>query len=141
MAHYAFIDTNNVVTQVIVGRDEDDLVEGVESWEDYYAEVIGQRCLRTSYNTEAGVYYTTDEDYNRFPAQDQTKALRGNYAGIGYTYDEALDAFIPPQPFPSWSLNDETFIWDSPVPYPSDGKLYRWDESAGAWVEVEDEAV
>jgi hypothetical protein len=141
MAHYAFLDDNNLVTEVIVGRDEDDLANGVTSWEDYYGAFRGQRCLRTSYNTQGGVYYATDEDYNRFPPQDQTKAFRGNYAGVGYTYDEALDAFIAPQPFPSWFLNEETFTWEAPTPYPSDGKRYIWDESAGAWVEVEDEAV
>jgi hypothetical protein len=120
MAHYAFLDGNNLVTEVIVGRDEDDLADGVTSWEDYYGSFRGQRCLRTSYNTLGGVHYVTDEDYNRFPAQDQTKAFRGNYAGVGYTYDEALDAFIPPKP--------------------EDGE-WVLDESTFGWVEVEDEAV
>jgi hypothetical protein len=136
MAHYAFINNSNIVTQVIVGRAEDDLVEGVDSWEAYYGELMGGRCLRTSYNTQGGVHYTTDEDYNRFPSDDQTKAFRGNYAGIGFTYDEALDAFIPPQPFPSWSLDEDTFSWEAPVSYPADGGMYKWDEEAGAWVEA-----
>jgi len=74
MAHYAFLDANNIVTEVIVGRDEDDLVDGVESWEDYYGEFRGQRCIRTSYNG----------------------SIRGKYAGIGDTYDEANDVFVAP---------------------------------------------
>ena len=124
MGHYAFIDHNNLVTEVITGRDEDDLAEGVTSWEDYYGAVRGQRCLQTSYNTVAGQH-----------AFDGTP-FRGNYAGVGYTYDELLDAFIPPQPFPSWSLDEETFSWVSPVPYPSEPGYYSWDEEAGAWVEA-----
>ena len=105
MAHYAFIDDNNVVTEVIVGRDEDDLVGGVSSWEEHYGEFRGQRCLRTSYNTQAGVHV------------DGGNPFRGNYAGIGFTYDEELDAFIAPKPEPTeevsdWVLNEETFSWE-----------------------------
>jgi hypothetical protein len=129
MAHYAFIDENNIVTEVIVGRGEDEVVDGISDWEAYYADVRGQRCLRTSYNTKAGQHSNGGTPF------------RGNYAGVGYVYDEALDAFIPPQPYPSWVLNGETFLWEAPIPYPSDGKDYIWDESAVAWVEVEDEAV
>jgi hypothetical protein len=129
MAHYAFLDDNNIVTEVIAGRDEDDLADGVTSWEDYYGTFRGQRCVQTSYNTRRGEH-----------ASGGTP-LRGNYAGIGYTYDETLDAFITPQPYPSWVLDEETFSWEAPTPYPSDGKDYIWDESAEAWVEVEDEAV
>ena len=124
MAHYAFIDENNIVTQVIVGRDEDDLIDGVTSWEDYYGASYGQRCVRTSYNTFANQHREGGEPF------------RGNYAGIGYTFDEALDAFIPAQPFPSWVLNEETFQWDSPVPYPDGDGRFEWDEETGAWVEV-----
>jgi hypothetical protein len=105
MAHYAFINSQNTVTQVIVGRDEDDLAEGVTSWEDYYGERMGERCLRTSYNTVAGQHNAGGTPF------------RGNYAGINYKYDEALDAFLPPQPFPSWTLN-ENYLWQSPVAYP-----------------------
>jgi hypothetical protein len=104
MAHYAFIDENNIVTQVIVGREEDDLPEGVTSWEDYYGEVQGQRCLRTSYNTLGGQHLADGQPF------------RGNYAGIGYTYDENLDAFIPPKPpvdeyVSDWVLDEESFSW------------------------------
>ena len=128
MAHYAFLNGNNLVTDVITGRDEDDLPEGVTSWEDYYGAVRGQKCVRTSYNTSSGEHVSGGEPF------------RGNYAGRGFTYDEDLDAFIPPKPFPSWVLNEDTFSWEAPIPYPSDGKQYKWDESAGVWVEVEDEA-
>ena len=112
MAHYAFLDANNIVTEVIVGRDEDDLVDGVESWEDYYGEFRGQRCVRTSYNGN----------------------IRFNYAGIGYSYDETRDAFIPPQPFASWVLDEDTCLWVAPIPMPTDGVAYVWDEDAGDWV-------
>jgi len=104
MAHYAFLDENNLVTEVIVGRDEDDLAEGVTSWEDYYGAFRGQRCLQTSYNTLAGVH------------TNGGTPLRGNYAAIGYTYNEGLDAFIPPKPSSTdedvdWVLDEETFTW------------------------------
>jgi len=104
MAHYAFLNESNLVTEVIVGRDEDDLAEGVTSWEDYYGSVRGQRCVQTSYNTHAGVH------------ADGGTPFRGNYAGIGYTYDETLDAFIAPKPEPTdeiadWVLDEETFTW------------------------------
>ena len=105
MAHYAFLDENNLVTEVIVGRDEDDLIEGVTSWEDYYGSFRGQRCLQTSYNTKAGQHLNGGTP------------LRGNYAGIGYIYDEALDAFIASKPeltdeIADWVLNEETFTWE-----------------------------
>lgn len=114
MAHYAFIDENNIVTEVIVGRHEYETVDGISDWETYYGEFRGQRCVRTSYNGN----------------------IRKNYAGIGYTYDDALDAFIPPQPFPSWVLNETTCLWDAPAPYPDDGLDYYWDEDSLSWVAV-----
>lgn len=113
MAHYAFLDENNIVTEVITGRDEDDLAKGVTSWEDYYGAIRGQRCVRTSYNGN----------------------IRYNYAGIGYTYDEARDAFIPAKPYESWILNEDTCLWGAPVERPAEGD-WVWDEQAGAWVEV-----
>lgn len=127
MAHFAKLDGNNVVVFVTVGRQEDDGLE------DQLSARTGDTYKQTSYNTRGGVHYHPETGE---PSADQSKAYRGNYAGIGYTYDETLDAFIPPQPFPSWSLNEETFNWDAPVPYPSDGKLYRWDEQAGQWVKA-----
>ena len=138
MAHYAQIDSDNIVVQVFVGRD--DVVEGIDDWEVYYAPE-GFTVKKTSYNTRGGVHYTTDEDGNQVPSADQSKAFRKNYAGPGFTYDEELDGFIPPKAFESWVFNPETCLWDAPVPYPTDGLIYSWDEESGAWVEVEDEAV
>lgn len=111
MAHYAQI-KNNIVTQVIVA----DTQEWCEN-------NLGGEWVQTSYNTYGGVH------------KDGGKPLRKNYAGIGYTYDRERDAFIPPQPYPSWTLNEETCLWDSPIPYPEDGKYYIWDEEKVAWVE------
>ena len=102
MAHYAFINHKNIVTQVIVGRDENDLPEGVSDWETYYGEQMGQTCKRTSYNTVGGQHSEGGESF------------RYNYAGIGYTYDEARDAFIPPQPSPDCTLDEETCLWVCP---------------------------
>ena len=120
MAHYAFLNENNIVTEVIVGKNEGE--DGVD-WEQHYGEFRGQSCKRTSYNTHGGQH-------------PEGRPLRKNYAGIGYTYDSQRDAFIPPQPFPSWVLNEETCLWDSPVPYPSDNKNYLWDETTTSWKEV-----
>ena len=127
MAHYAFLDENNIVTQVIVGKDEEDLAEGITSWEEYYGEMKNQVCKRTSYNTRAGEHVEGGEPF------------RGNYAGIGYTFDpdKGTDgAFIPPKPFKSWSLNNSTYSWESPVPYPDDDGLYDWNEETASWEAV-----
>ena len=124
MAHYAFLDENNVVTEVIVGRNEDEVVDGISDWEAHYGEFRGQRCLRTSYNTLAGVH-----------AEGGTP-FRMNYAGIGFTYDEERDAFIPPKPYESWVLNEDTCLWDAPVAYPEDGEAYTWDEDAQNWAPI-----
>jgi hypothetical protein len=112
MAHYAFINEDKIVTEVITGRDENDLAQGITSWETYYGDFRGQRCLQTSYNTHGGVHYTTDDKGNRMPSEDQTKALRKNYAGPGFTYDEERDAFIPPKPEDGeWVLDEDTCLW------------------------------
>ena len=120
MAHYAFLNSENIVTEVIVGKNENE--NGI-NWENYYSEFRNQTCKRTSYNTVNGVH------------NNGGIAYRKNYAGIGYTYDATLDAFIPPKPFASWLLNEEFCQWIAPVAYPTDGKMYRWDELAIAWVE------
>jgi hypothetical protein len=122
MAHYAFLDDNGIVTGVIVGRDENDLPDWITSWEAYYGNRHGQTCLRTSYNTHGNQHLLGGTPF------------RGNYAGIGYRYDTDLDAFIPPQPFPSWTLDESTFLWAAPVPYPDDGEPYVWDENALNWI-------
>jgi len=110
MAHYAFLDENNIVTEVIVGIDETELIEGLDT-ETWYGNFRGQRCVRTSYNGN----------------------IRKRYAGIGHTYDEIRDAFIPPKPYSSWILNEDTCNWESPIPYPSDGNEYEWNETTVSW--------
>ena len=115
MAHYAMLDENNVVTQVIVGKNEGE--DGVD-WEQYYCG------KRTSFNTVGGVHQLGGTPF------------RKNYAGIGYTYDATRDAFIPPQPFPSWTLNENTCLWDAPTPMPTDGQRYYWDEPTTSWVVI-----
>lgn len=120
MGHYAFLDDNNIVVEVITGRDEGELSM---DWEIEYGNFRGLKCKRTSYNTHAG-------------SHPNGTPFRKNYAGIGYSYDEALDAFIPPKPFESWILNESTCQWEAPVAYPSDGKDYEWIEPSG-WTLVE----
>ena len=127
MSHFAKLDENNLVTFVTVGRQEDDGLE-----EELNART-GDVYRQTSYNTYGGVHYTDGE-----PSEDQTKALRFNYAGIGHTYDADRDAFIPPQPYPSWVLDEATCQWVAPIDYPAEG-VHVWDEQAGDWVEVTDE--
>jgi hypothetical protein len=119
MAHYAFLDENNIVTEVIVGKDEGE--DGID-WEQHYGTFRGQTCKRTSYNMAGGVHH------------DGKEPFRKNYAGIGFTYDSTRDAFIPPQPYASWVLNDDTCLWQAPVPYPEDGEPYVWDEDQQEWV-------
>jgi hypothetical protein len=130
MAHYAFLDENNIVTEVIVGRDEDEIVDGISDWEANYGEFRGQVCKRTSYNTIAGAHNNGGTPY------------RFNYAGIGYTFDETKGtdgAFIAPKPFPSWILDEETCGWNPPVAYPEvdpeDPIMYTWDEDTTSWIE------
>jgi len=122
MAHYAFLDENNTVTEVIVGKDEGE--EGVD-WEAHYGAFRGQPCKRTSYNTRGGVHSGGGTPY------------RKNYAGIGYTYDAGRDAFIPPKPFASWLLDEDTCLWIAPIPYPDDGADYYWDETTTSWIKYD----
>ena len=129
MSHFAKLNANNLVTFVTVGRQEDDGLEAE------LCERTGDVYRQTSYNTYGGVHYTDGE-----PSEDQTQAFRFNYAGIGHTYDEARDAFIPPQPYPSWVLDETTCLWVAPIAYPAEG-VHVWDEEAGDWVEVTDETV
>ena len=114
MAHYAFLDENNIVTEVIVGIDETETIEGLDT-ETWYGNFRGQVCKRTSYNNN----------------------YRKNYAGKGYTYDAALDAFIAPKPFNSWVLDEETCRWEAPVAYPAGDGRYAWNEEDLEWQEVE----
>lgn len=115
MAHYAFVDENNIVVEVITGRNEDEVVDGISNWEAHYEEFRpGLKCFRTSYNGN----------------------IRKNYAGIGFTYDKPRDAFIPPKPFESWLLDEGICNWQPPISYPTDDKNYQWDEAVLNWIEV-----
>jgi len=127
MAHYAFLDNNSIVTEVIVGKNENE--EGID-WEQKYSEIRNMPCKRTSYNTFGGVHSLGGTPF------------RKNYAGIGYTYNQIRDAFIPPKPYASWLLNEETCHWEAPTPMPEDvgtgepRKQYAWDEITQTWVDV-----
>jgi hypothetical protein len=113
MAHYAFLDENNIVTEVITGIDETELIEGLDT-ETWYGNFRGQVCKRTSYNNN----------------------IRGTYAGIGFSYDQSEDIFITPQPYPSWTR--EGSFWNPPQPMPSDGNKYFWNEADQAWDLISD---
>lgn len=130
MAHYAILDANNIVVRVITGRDEGDVggngEEGID-WEEHYGG------KRTSYNTRGGIHYMAD---NNTPSSDQSKSFRKNYAGIGYSYDSKRDAFIPPKPFASWTLNEQTCLWEPPIAMPKDNRDYEWDEDSLSWIPV-----
>jgi hypothetical protein len=110
MAHYAFLDSNNVVTEVITGKDETELIDGLDT-ETWYGNFRGQVCKRTSYNNN----------------------IRKQYAGVGFAYDAVKDQFVRPQPFASWTL-DSNNDWQAPTAKPNDGKMYAWEESSLAWV-------
>ena len=148
MAHYAFLNENNVVTDVIVGKNENE--DGID-WEQHYGNFRGQTCKRTSYNTQHGIHHTltVNEDGKtiRNVSTDQSKAFRLNYAGIGFTYDETLDGFIEPKPFDSWVLDESKGKYNPPIAYPMtytqdrgndpEGEpipdLYFWDEETTSW--------
>lgn len=121
MGHYAKVQ-NGIVSQVIVAEAE---------FFDTFVDSSPGQWIQTSYNTRGGVHYAPNTNT---PSDDQTKALRKNYAGIGYTYDAARDAFIPPQPFASWTLNETSCLWEAPVAYPDDDNMYIWDEDTTSWV-------
>jgi len=122
MAHFAKIDENNIVVQVVV-TDDDKPNEGL----DWLQDRLPGNWVKTSYQTRGGKHL------------EGGTPLRGNYAGVGYSYDSNLDAFIPPKDYESWVLDEEIFDWVAPVPYPEDGKSYRWSEEEITWVEVSTE--
>lgn len=122
MAHWAKVVDGKVV-QVIVAEKE---------FFNTFVDSSPGQWLQTSYNTRGGVHYGDDGQ----PSADQSKALRGNYAGVGYTYDAQADIFIAPQPFASWVLSPLTLSWEAPVAMPTDGKMYAWDEPTLAWKDV-----
>jgi len=124
MAHYAILNENNIVVDIIVGKDENDVLpEGYSSWEEYYG---GKRC---SYNTVGNINSNGENPF------------RGNYPGIGFIYDEEWDAFYIPQPYPSWKMNYQKFIWEPPIPKPEIepgiGFLWRWSEVNKEWIQVQ----
>jgi len=120
MAHFAHV-IDGIVQQVIVAeQDFIDALPDANLW------------IQTSYNTRGGIHYDPNSGV---PSTDQSKALRKNYASIGFTYDAIRNAFIPPKPYPSWVLSEDTCLWNAPVVYPNDGKGYYWDESSLSWIE------
>ena len=159
MAHFAQIDSNNIVQQVVVVSDADAV-----SGQDFLNSIgLSGTWIQTSYNTRGGKHYTkikiartstsmlssydvsgnfisagpvTNTIYVTVMSADGLSGLRYNYAGIGYTYDSVKDAFIAPQPYPSWTLNVASFIWEAPIAKPSDGKRYMWNENTTSWVTV-----
>lgn len=124
MGHFAKIQDGKVV-QVIVAEPD---------FFNTFIDTSPGEWIQTSYNTRGGIHYNPETGD---PSEDQSKALRKNYAGIGYTYDRTKDAFIPPKPYGSWTLNEEACLWDSPIPYPTDGGLYKWNEEIKNWESVE----
>jgi hypothetical protein len=138
MAHYALINKDNVVVQVITGVDENIIqtdLDGTqvggssEAWEQFYASrpwFEGLTCKRTSYNTINGVHSKGETPF------------RGNFAGVGYKYDDDFNVFIPPQPYPSWKLNYTTFLWEPPIPRPTGADSYnsKWSEINQEWIQV-----
>lgn len=123
MAHFAQV-INGIVQEVIVAeQDYIDSLPDANLW------------LQTSYNTRGGIHYKPNISPSE-PSEDQSKALRKNYASVGFIYDQNRDAFIPPKPYVSWLLNEFSCLWNAPVPYPIDGKQYEWDETIINWVEI-----
>jgi hypothetical protein len=120
MSHYAKV-VDSKVTQVIVAEAD---------FFNTFVDTSPGEWIQTSYNTRGGVHYGQDGN------PDDGVALRGNYAGIGFTYDRVNDVFYPPQPYPSWTLNESTWSWTAPVPYPTDDNVYNWDEATKTWIEV-----
>lgn len=129
MAHYAFLNEENIVQAVYVGMDENDLSElpeGVSSWEEHYTNTQGMTCKRTSYNTIANEHSNGGTPF------------RGNYAGKGMIYDTVNDVFYSEQPYPSWVISvDTNWLWEAPVEYPTDGQDYTWNEETTSWDLVE----
>lgn len=118
MAHFAKINFNTKLVERVIVAEQD------------YVNNLPGIWIQTSYNTRGGVHYLPDSN---IPSKDQSKALRKNYAGVGYTYDFVRDAFIAPSPYPSWILNETTCVWESPIPRPTD-RHYLWDEENQQWV-------
>lgn len=141
MAHFARLNENNIVTQVVVVHNNELLDNGIESEQkgiNFLKSLFGQDTIwkQTSYNTRKGKYYNSDNTLG-----DQSKAFRKNYAGVGYFYNQQLDGFISEKPYSSWILNESTCSWEAPVPYPGNYEelkpLYLWNEDTQSWILVE----
>lgn len=128
MAHWAELDENNIVTRVLVGDNNDPAGDEGYQW---LIDNLGGTWVKTSYNSVGGK--RRNPETNEITEE---AGFRKNYAGIGYTYDSTRDAFIPPKPFNSWVLNEDTCLWDAPIAYPTDGKAYAWNEDTTSWDEV-----
>tara|TARA_B100001939_G_scaffold175437_1_gene151073 strand:+ start:3124 stop:3495 length:372 start_codon:yes stop_codon:yes gene_type:complete len=122
MAHYAILNMSNVVTKVITGKDEGDTDT---NWELFYQDMFKQVCKRTSYNTKSGKHLLGGTPF------------RKNYAAVGYTYDQQRDAFIPPKPYDSWVLNEDTCNWEAPIQRPENDKINLWNENDKTWTEID----
>ena len=129
MAHWAELDSNNVVTRVLVGDNNDPAGDEGYQW---LINNLGGTWVKTSYNAVGGKWRNPETG-----EITDNPGFRKNYAGIGYSYDSQRDAFIPPKPFNSWVLNEDTCLWDAPVAYPNDGQFYTWNEETTNWVLVE----
>jgi hypothetical protein len=130
MAHFAKLKVGNIVERV--EKLSNDVATTEQAGIDFLNNLYGTNDIwrQTSYNTKGGVHYESD---TITPSTDQSKALRKNFAGIGFKYDQYRDSFIPPKPFNSWTLNETTCLWEPPVAYPTDGQVYNWNETNQTW--------
>jgi hypothetical protein len=133
MAHFAKLGVGNIVERVEVVSN--DIATNEQAGVDFLNNLYNTNDVwkQTSYNTMGGKYYTTNENQERVESSDQSKSFRKNYAGIGYTFYESRDAFIAPKPYDSWSLDEDSCLWAAPIPYPTDGQRYFWNEENQSW--------
>ena len=127
MAHFAKV-VDDIVVNVIVAE---------EDFFDTFVDNSPGEWIQTSYNTMRGIHYTQGEDGSHIPSDDQSKALRKNFASIGYSYDRDRDAFVPPRTYPSWSLDEFECMWKAPIQYPDDDNIYEWNEENQSWNLIE----
>jgi len=130
MAHFVKLKVGNIVERV--EKISNHIATNEQAGIDFLNNLYKTNGIwkQTSYNTKGGIHYESD---GITPSADQSKALRKNYAGVGYKYDQYKDAFIPPKPFNSWILNETTCLWEAPVVYPTDGQVYNWNETNQSW--------
>lgn len=130
MAHFAEINENNIVVRIVVVPNDQE-----SQGQDFLSEVLGLGGVweRTSYNTHGGIHYDPNTSQ---PSADQSKAFRKNFAGVGFIFDKTRDAFIPPKPFDSWALNENSCLWEPPIPMPETGGPWEWNEELGEWEEI-----